>query len=83
VEVLVVPNARTAQIAKQVTTTSPIVVVRDGALLEMGLITSLAQLGGNITGVHARAQEIAPKQLELLKQAVPGVTRVVVLGGPS
>ena len=55
VEVLVVPNARTAQIAKQVTTTSPIVVVRDGALLEMGLIASLAQLGGNITGVHTKS----------------------------
>src|SRR5262249_57147537 len=37
--------------------------------------------GGNITGIHGRAWELASKQLELLKQAVPSVTQVAVLGG--
>lgn len=83
VEVLVVPNAATAEIAKQTTATIPIVVVRGGALLETGLVASLARPGGNITGVHTRTFEMVAKQMELLKQAVPGVTRVGVLGGAS
>jgi putative ABC transport system substrate-binding protein len=83
VEVLVVPNVTTAIITKQATTTIPIVVVGGGSLLEAGLVASLARPGGNITGVHARARELAAKQLELLKQAGPGVTRVAVLGGLS
>jgi len=83
VAVLVVPNVATAQIAQQATHTIPIVVVRGGALLEAGLVASLARPGGNITGVHTRAYEIVAKQLELLKQAAPGVTQVGVLGGPS
>src|SRR5262249_39187529 len=81
VEVIVVPSATTASIAKRATTTIPIVAVTGGSLLEMGLIASLARPGGNITGVHMRARELATKQLELLKQAVPSVTRVAVLGG--
>ena len=74
VEVLVVPNARTAQIAQQATTTIPIVVVRGGALLEMGLVASLARPGGNITGVHTRAIELAAKQLDL-RASPPGSPR--------
>jgi ABC-type uncharacterized transport system substrate-binding protein len=83
VKVLVVPNVTTAKLTKQATTTIPIVVVAGGSLLEAGLVASLARPGGNITGVHVRAQELAAKQLELLKQAVPRVTRVAVLGGQS
>jgi len=81
VEVIVVPTATTAAIAKRATTTIPIVVIAGGALLETGLIASLARPGGNITGIHGRAWELASKQLELLKQAVPSVTQVAVLGG--
>ena len=83
VEVLVVPNVTTARLTKQATTTIPIVVVAGGSLLETGLIASLARPGGNITGVQMRAGELAAKQLELLKQAVPRVPRVAVLGGLS
>ena len=74
VEVIVVPTATTAAIAKRATTTIPIVVIAGGALLETGLIASLARPGGNITGIHFRTMELTPKQLELLKQAVPSVT---------
>jgi len=81
VEVIVVPTATTAAIAKRATTTIPIVVIAGGALLETGLIASLARPGGNITGIHGRVRELTPKQLELLKQAVPSVTQVAVLGG--
>jgi putative ABC transport system substrate-binding protein len=81
VEVLVVPNTATAQIAKKATSTIPIVVVGGGALLESGLIASLARPGGNVTGIAALGPEITPKRLELLKEAVPEVTRVAVLRG--
>jgi len=81
VELIVVPTARTASIAKRATTTIPIVVIAGGALLEGGLVASLARPGGNITGIHGRVRELTPKQLELLKQAVPSVTQVAVLGG--
>ena len=81
VEVIVVPTATTASIAKRATTTIPIVVIAGGALLETGLIASLARPGGNITGIHVRTWELTSKQLELLKQAVPSVTQVAVLGG--
>jgi putative ABC transport system substrate-binding protein len=83
VEVIVVPNRATASIAHKATTTIPIVVVSGGGLLESGLIASLARPGGNVTGVHNRNWELNAKRLELLKQAVPGVTRVAVLGGVS
>jgi putative tryptophan/tyrosine transport system substrate-binding protein len=81
VEVIVVPNAATAQIAKKATTTIPIVVVGAGNLVESGLAASLAQPGGNITGVTTLGPELYPKRLRLLKEALPGVTRVAVLRG--
>ena len=81
VELLVVPNATTAGIARRATTTIPIVVVGGGSLLEAGLVASLARPGGNITGVHTMAREVVPKRLEVLKQALPEVTRVAVLRG--
>jgi putative ABC transport system substrate-binding protein len=81
VEVLVVPNTTTAAIAKQATSTIPIVVVSGGALLGSGLVASLAQPGGNVTGVATLGPEIHPKRLELLKEALPEITRVAVLRG--
>jgi putative ABC transport system substrate-binding protein len=80
VDVFVVPNAATARVAQQVTTTIPIVAV-GGGLLESGLIGSLPRPGGNITGLSTLGPEVAAKQLELLKEALPRVTRVAVLRG--
>jgi putative ABC transport system substrate-binding protein len=81
VDVLVVPNATTAQIAKQATTTIPIVVVGAGSLVESGLVASLARPGGNITGVANLGPELYTKRLELLKEVLPRVTRVAMLRG--
>jgi ABC-type uncharacterized transport system substrate-binding protein len=67
VEVIVVPNATTAQIAQQATSTIPIVVVSGGNLATNPLIASLAQPSGNVTGVAALGPESYPKVLELLK----------------
>ena len=82
VEVIVVPYATAAGIAKQATSTIPIVVL-GGGLAESGLVASLARPGGNVTGVSSLNPEIVTKRLELLKQAVPGLTRVAVLRGPA
>ena len=51
--------------------------------LQSGLVTSLARPGGNVTGLSLLAPELVGKRLELLTQAVPGVTRVAVLWQPG
>jgi putative tryptophan/tyrosine transport system substrate-binding protein len=79
VDVIVVPNQTTAEVAQQVTTTIPIVIVGGGALAQTS--PSLAQPGGNITGVAVLGPELSSKRLELLTHAVPGLTRVAVLRG--
>jgi putative ABC transport system substrate-binding protein len=82
VEVMVVPNGNTASIAHQITTTLPIVVV-GGGLIGSELIASPARPGGNVTGISFFDQDILTKRLELLKQVLPGVTRVAMLRGLS
>src|SRR5205807_6048335 len=51
--------------------------------VESGFVTSLSRPGGNITGVTAVTRELAPKTIELLRDAVPGLTRLAVLTNPS
>jgi putative ABC transport system substrate-binding protein len=81
VEVLVVPNQTTAELAQQATTTIPIIIVGGGALAQR--VPSLARPGGNVTGFASLGPELAPKRLELLTHAIPGLTRVAVLRGLS
>jgi putative tryptophan/tyrosine transport system substrate-binding protein len=79
VELLVVPNTQTARIAKEATTTIPIVVVAGGGLDT--LVGSLARPRENVTGLATMTPELTLTHLELLKDALPGVTRVAVLQG--
>ena len=67
-----------AMAAKRVTSTIPIVAV-GGALLEAGAVASLARPGGNITGITVGQNVLAAKRLELLKEALPNISRVAVL----
>jgi putative ABC transport system substrate-binding protein len=70
--------------AKQATKSLPIVFAGATDPVGNGLVTSLARPGGNVTGVSAFTQEeLVGKRLELLKQAVPGVSRVAVLWQPG
>jgi putative ABC transport system substrate-binding protein len=69
--------------AKQTTTTIPIVFTAVGDPIAEGLVTSLARPGGNITGLSAVPTELVGKQLELLKQAVPGVSLIALLLKPD
>jgi putative ABC transport system substrate-binding protein len=69
--------------AKQATTTIPIVFSVVGDPIAEGLVTSLAQPGGNITGLSNVTNDLIGKWLELLKQVVPGVDLVAILWKPD
>src|SRR5262249_30505808 len=69
--------------AKNATQTIPIVMVAVGDPVGSGLVVSLAHPGGNITGPSSMFTEMAAKQLELLKETVPKVSRVAVLWNPA
>jgi putative ABC transport system substrate-binding protein len=65
--------------AKQATNTIPIVMVTTGDPIAGGLVASLAQPGGNVTGLTALGAALSAKRLALLKEALPGVERIAVL----
>ena len=69
--------------AKRATTSIPIVVGSSVGLVEQGLVASLAQPGGNLTGLDLPAIEVSGKRLELFKEAVPTISRVAVLVDPA
>jgi putative ABC transport system substrate-binding protein len=83
VGVIVAPGTLAALAAKQATRTIPIVFPVVGDPVTDGLVTSLARPGGNVTGLSNRTPELVGKCLELLTQAVPGVSRVAVLWLPG
>lgn len=69
--------------ARKASASIPIVLVTTGDPVAAGLVTSLARPGGNVTGVTALGQMLNAKRLELIKEAVPGITRVAVLTNPG
>jgi len=69
--------------AKQATTTIPIVIGSVTDLVELGLVESLARPGGNLTGLELRELELLGERLELLKEAVPTISRAAVLVDPA
>ena len=84
VDLIVVPSTPTALAAKNATKTIPLVTVGGGDPVELGLVASLARPGGNITGLSSNlGPEIAGKQLEVLKETVPKVSRMAVLWNPT
>jgi putative ABC transport system substrate-binding protein len=83
VDVIVASGTLAALAVKQATRTLPVVFSPAGDPVGSGLVTSLARPGGNVTGLSAFAPELVGKRLELLTQAVPGVSRVAVLWQPG
>jgi putative ABC transport system substrate-binding protein len=69
--------------AKQATTTIPIVMGVIGDPLGIGIVTNLAHPGGNVTGCSLRSAELEAKRLQLLKEVVPGLSRVAILFNPT
>ena len=83
VDMLVIPSGQVLQIAKQLTTIIPIVMVTPNDPVRLGLVKSLAQPGGNITGITRLTRDLSGKRLEILKEAVPGISRIGILSGSS
>jgi putative ABC transport system substrate-binding protein len=77
------PGTPTAMTAQKSTATIPIVFVGAGDAVGAGLVASLARPGGNATGLVNQSQDLAGKQMEILKDAVPGLSRMGVLWRPS
>jgi putative ABC transport system substrate-binding protein len=69
--------------AKSATSTIPIVFFSGGDPATMGLVTSLARPGGNLTGVAFMAAELVPKRLELLSELVPQARVIALLVNPN
>lgn len=83
VDVIVATVPAAVEAARLATTTIPIVMVFGPDPANAGVISSLARPGGNITGLTSLSADLAVKQLELLKEMVPGISRVAVLWNPS
>jgi putative ABC transport system substrate-binding protein len=83
VNLIVTAGASSTQAAKEATTTVPIVMAQDADPVATGVVASLARPGGNITGLSSLAPELSGKQLELLKENIPRVSRVAVFGNST
>jgi len=80
VEVIVSGGPTVTRPVKEATTTIPIVMTFDNDPVGSGFVAGLARPGGNITGLSTLAPDIGGKQLELLKEIIPRLTRVAVIG---
>jgi putative ABC transport system substrate-binding protein len=80
VDVIVTAGPSATRPAKEATATIPIVMTNDTDPVASGFVASLAHPGGNITGLTNLAQELSGKRLELLKDILPKLSRVAVLG---
>jgi putative ABC transport system substrate-binding protein len=79
VDIIVTGGPAGTRAAKEATATIPIVMTFDSDPVGNGFVASLARPGGNITGLSTLAPEISGKQLELLKEIVPKLSRVAVI----
>ena len=83
VDIIVSSGPTMTRAAKQATATIPIVMTFDSDPVGSGFIVSLARPGWNITGLSALSPELSGKQLELLKEIVPKLSRIAVLGNSN
>jgi len=80
VDVIVSAGATNTRAAKEVTTTIPIIMAQDPDPVGNGFVASLARPGGNITGLSSLTADLSGKRLELLKEILPKLARLAVLG---
>jgi putative tryptophan/tyrosine transport system substrate-binding protein len=83
VDVIVAANPSAVLSAKRATTTIPIVMMHTPDPVQLGLVASLTKPGGNITGVTTLSADLSLKQIELLKEGVPRLSRVALMWNPD
>jgi putative ABC transport system substrate-binding protein len=83
VDIIVSAGPTVTRVAKQATATIPIIMGFDDDPVGSGFVASLARPGGNITGLSALSPELSGKQLELLKEIIPRLSRVAVVGSST
>ena len=80
VDCIITSGGQPTEAAQRATKTIPIVMAVSGDPVAQGFVASLARPGGNITGLSILSPELSGKRLELLKEVLPGLSRVAVLG---
>jgi putative tryptophan/tyrosine transport system substrate-binding protein len=83
VTIIVTTSGTAALAAKKTSSTIPIVMTSSADAVTQGLVASLARPGGNVTGLTNISNDLAGKQLELLKESFPRISRVTALGCPA
>jgi putative ABC transport system substrate-binding protein len=83
VDIIVTATGEAGLAAKRATSSIPIVIATSPDPVRLGLVTSLARPGENVTGVISLSSDLTGKRLELLKQMIPRAARVAVLGDPD
>jgi putative ABC transport system substrate-binding protein len=83
VDIIIVDTAEAAVVAKRGTDAIPIVAVTPADAVAIGLVDTLARPGGNVTGFSYLGTELIGKQMELLKEAVPNLSRIGILSNPA
>jgi putative ABC transport system substrate-binding protein len=83
VAVIVTAEGPAVIAAKKTTATIPIVMGQSGDPVAMGVVSSLAHPGGNVTGMSTLSSDLSGKQVELLKEAVPQLSHLAVLSNPA
>lgn len=82
VDVIVVTSGTSALAVKDATSAIPVVMTASSDAVAMGIVTSLARPGGNVTGLTIISPDLAAKRLELLLAALPGIKKIAVLWCP-
>jgi putative tryptophan/tyrosine transport system substrate-binding protein len=82
VDVIVADSTNAALAVKRATSTIPIVMAVVADPVGSGLVETLAHPGGNVTGLSTMTEDLSAKRLQLLKEAIPRLTRVAVLWNP-
>jgi putative ABC transport system substrate-binding protein len=83
VDVIIVVSTLSTQVVKRATPTIPIVMTAIGDPVGSGLVKSLAHPGGNVTGLTIMMTDLSARRLQLLREAIPRLTRVAVLWNPG
>lgn len=84
VDAIISPNEMSARVAQKATSVIPIVMVAWGNdPVSLGLVASYGKPGGNMTGIYSLAGDLEAKRLEIIKEALPRVSRVAAFWNPS